>query len=208
MSQDKTDVTRVVNLYIDGAGKGNADKLNEEAAKAWAGPVLSVVTFAAVAAGTVLLNSLRETLIISHIHYRHVLAATLLFITSTYASLTVGYSLSTGADSAVQANRATIMPAFLSVETDTKILVLREVGSATDKKIQYYISRGHDIALGQTDVAPQENVTIAQAVRSLIDGTGIASSEIFADYGIKYVFVKNPFKKEIIRSIDGLGGFT
>ena len=27
MSQDKTDVTRVINLYIDGAGNGNADYL-------------------------------------------------------------------------------------------------------------------------------------------------------------------------------------
>ncbi len=29
MSQDKTDVTRVINLYIDGAGNGNADQMNE-----------------------------------------------------------------------------------------------------------------------------------------------------------------------------------
>ena len=29
MSQDKTEVTRVVNLYIDGVGNGNADQMNE-----------------------------------------------------------------------------------------------------------------------------------------------------------------------------------
>ena len=29
MSQDTTEVTRVLNLYIDGAGNGNADQLNE-----------------------------------------------------------------------------------------------------------------------------------------------------------------------------------
>jgi hypothetical protein len=29
MSQDLKEVTRVMNLYIDGAGKGNADQLNE-----------------------------------------------------------------------------------------------------------------------------------------------------------------------------------
>ena len=29
MSKDTTEVTRVVNLYIDGAGNGNADQLNE-----------------------------------------------------------------------------------------------------------------------------------------------------------------------------------
>jgi len=181
---------------------------SEGAAKVWAGPVLSIVTLAAVAAGTVLLNSLRETLILSHIHYRHYLSAILLFITATYGALSIGYSVSTGADSAVLANRATVMPAFLSVETDTKILVLREVGNKDDRKIQYYISRGRDISLGEPDVAPQQNPNIALAARSLIDGTGITSSKTLADYGIKYVYVKNPFKKEIIRSIDGLGGFT
>ena len=29
MSDDKTEITRLVNLYIDGAGKGDASKLNE-----------------------------------------------------------------------------------------------------------------------------------------------------------------------------------
>lgn len=181
---------------------------NEGVAKVWAGPVLSIVTLAAVAAGTVMLDRLRQTLILSHIHYRHVLSAILLLITTSYAVLAVGFSVSTGADSAVQANRATVMPAFLSVETDTKILVLREIGSEADKKIQYYISRGQDISLGEPDVAPKQNREIAIAARALIDGSGITSSKTLGDHGIKYVFVKSPFKKEIVRSIDGLGGFT
>jgi GT2 family glycosyltransferase len=181
---------------------------NEGVAKVWAGPVLSVVTLAAVAAGTVMLDRLRETLILSHIHYRHFLSAILLLITTTYAVLTIGYSVSAGADSAVQANRATVMPAFLSVETDSKTLVLREVGGEGDKKVQYYISRGHDISLGEPDVAPKQSAVIASAARALIDGSGISSSKTLSDYGIKYVFVKSSFKKEIIRSIDGIGGFT
>ena len=181
---------------------------NEGVAKVWAGPVLSIATLAAVAAGTVMLDRLRQTLILSHIHYRHVLSAILLLITTSYAILAVGFSVSTGADSAVQANRATVMPAFLSVEADTKILVLREIGSEEDKKIQYYISRGQDISLGEPDVAPKQNKEIAIAARALIDGSGITSSKTLGDHGIKYVFVKSPFKKEIVRSIDGLGGFT
>ena len=181
---------------------------NEGVAKVWTGPVLSIATLAAVAAGTVMLDRLRETLVLSHVHYRHFLSAILLFVTASYALLAVGFSVSAGADSAVQANRATVMPAFLSVESQTKILVLREIGSSNDKKIQYYISRGKDISLGEPDIAPDENIQIATAARALIDGTGITSSKTLSDYGIKYVFAKNPFKKEIIRSIDGLGGFT
>jgi len=181
---------------------------SEGAVKVWAGPMLSISTLAAVAAGAVMLDRLRETLVLSHIHYRHILSAILLFITASYAVLTVGYSVTIGANSAVQANRATVIPAFLSVEADTKILVLREVGAAKDKKIQYYISRGQDISLGDPDVAPKQNVAVAAAARALIDGSGITSSKTLGDYGIKYVFVKSPFKKEIIRSIDGIGGFT
>jgi hypothetical protein len=155
-----------------------------------------------------LLDRLRSTLVLSHIHYRHILSALLLVVTVAYALLTIGHSLGAGANSLVQANRSTVMPAFLNVESDTKILVLREVGSENEKKIQYYISRGDDISLGEPDVAPQQNEAIAVAARALIDGSGISSSKVLGDYGIKYVYVKNPFKKEIVRSIDGLGGFT
>ena len=181
---------------------------NEASSKVWSGPVLVLVTLAAVAAGTVLLDRLRETLVLSHIHYRHILSALLLFTTFAYSVLAIGWSVSKGADSLVQANRATVMPAFLSVEKDVKILVLREVGSENDKKIQYYLSRGKDISLGEPDVAPTLTVAIADAARGLIDGSGVTSSSTLSDFGVKYLYVKAPFKREIIRSIDGLGGFS
>jgi hypothetical protein len=124
----------------------------------------------------VLLDRLRETLVLSHIHYRHILSALLLFTTFTYSVLAIGWSVSKGADSLVQANRETVMPAFLgSVEKDVKILVLREVGSENEKKIQYYLSRGKDISLGEPDVAPTLTVAIADAARGLIDGSGVTS---------------------------------
>jgi GT2 family glycosyltransferase len=181
---------------------------NESSAKVWAGPILSLATLASVSAATVLLDRLRSTLVLSHIHYRHYLSALLLLVTFAYGLLTVGHAVGAGANSLVQANRSTVMPAFLNVESDTKILVLREVGNKSDRKIQYYISRGDDISLGEPDVAPQQNEAIATAARALIDGSGISSSKVLSDYGVKYVYVKNPFKKEIVRSIDGLGGFT
>lgn len=181
---------------------------NEATSKVWPGPVLVLVTLAAVAAGTILLDRLRETLVLSHVHYRHILSALLLFTTLIYSILAMGWSVTKGADSLVQANRETVMPAFLSVEQDTKILVLREVGSAGEKKIQYYLSRGKDISLGEPDVAPAQTAAIADAARGLIDGSGVTSSSTLSNFGVKYLFVKTPFKREIIRSIDGLGGFS
>jgi hypothetical protein len=181
---------------------------NEAATKAWAGPVIAFATLAAICAGTVLLDRLRPTLVLSHIHYRHYLSAFLLFTTIVYGVLASVFSVTTGAQSLVQANRATVMPAFLNVEGDLKILVLREVASGNQKKIQFFISRGKDISMSDPDVAPDQTDAIAQAALGLIDGSGITSSTILSEYGIKYVFAKAPIKKEIIRTIDGLGGFT
>jgi GT2 family glycosyltransferase len=181
---------------------------NEASSKVWTGPVIVLVTLSAIAAGTVLLDRLRETLILSHVHYRHILSALLLFTTFAYSVAAIGWSVTKGADSLVQANRETVMPAFLSVERDTKILVLREVGSENQKKIQYHLSRGKDISLGEPDVAPAQSSAIADAARGLIDGSGVTSSATLSDFGVKYLFVKAPFKREIIRSIDGLGGFS
>ena len=181
---------------------------NEASSKVWSGPVIVLVTLAAIAAGTVLLDRLRETLVLSHVHYRHILSALLLFTTLAYSVAAIGWSVTKGADSLVQANRETVMPAFLSVEKDTKILVLREVGSKNEKKIQYHLSRGKDISLGEPDVAPAQSSAIAEAARGLIDGSGVTSSSTLSDFGVKYLYVKAPFKREIIRSIDGLGGFT
>jgi GT2 family glycosyltransferase len=181
---------------------------NEGATGAWAGPVVALATLAAICAGTVLLDRLRPTLVLSHVHYRHFLSAFLLFTTIVYGVLASVFSMTTGAQSLVQANRATVMPAFLNVEGDLKILVLREVTSGDQKKIQFFISRGKDISMSDPDVAPDQTPAIAQAALGLIDGSGITSSTVLSDYGIKYVFAKAPIRKETIRSIDGLGGFT
>jgi hypothetical protein len=100
------------------------------------------------------------------------------------------------------------MPAFLTAELDTKTLVLREIETDGSKSTQYYISRGSDISLGEPDVAPGQIRELEVAAQELLDGSGISSSQIFAAYGIKYVFIKNPFDKNVIRTIDGLGGFV
>ena len=176
--------------------------------RVWTGTFLVGATIASSAAGVVILDRLRSVLVSSNVHFRHILAALLLFITALYSILTLGWSLSAGATSPVQSSRSTVMPAFLSIEKDTKTLVLREVGSIGAKSIQYYISRGKDISLGEPDVAPPQTAQIAVAAQALIDGSGISSSKVFADFGIKYVFVKSPFDRNIIRTIDGLGGFT
>jgi len=55
-----------------------------------------------------------------------------------------------------------------------------------------------------TGLAPVVN----KAVVDLVSGSGVSSSSIFAEFGIRYVFMARPINEEIVRTIDGAGGFT
>ncbi len=188
-------------LSITAHGNGNPTAV-------WTGTFLVGATLAAVTAGVVILDRIRNVLIISNIHYRHFLAGLLLIVTAMYSVLGIAWSISSGANSPLRSSTNTVMPAFLTAELDTKTLVLREIETDGSKSTQYYISRGSDISLGEPDVAPGQIRELEVAAQELIDGSGISSSQIFAAYGIKYVFIKNPFDKNVIRTIDGLGGFV
>jgi hypothetical protein len=96
----------------------------------------------------------------------------------------------------------------LAVEADAKTLVIRPIEEDQHTNLAYYIARGGEITLGQPDVAMENTVLITRAVEGLIDNTGVGSSKVFAAFGIKYVFVKNPAHQELIQTIDGLGGFN
>jgi hypothetical protein len=74
--------------------------------------------------------------------------------------------------------------------------------------LSYYISRGSSIILGEPDVAPRDLPVIKSAIEGLVDNTGVTSSKVFSEYGIKYVFLKAPVSQEVVQTIDGLGGFN
>jgi hypothetical protein len=181
---------------------------NSAEVSVWTGTFLTVATLCAVVSGVIILDRVRRVLVSSNIHYRHILAALLLIFTAIYGVTSSGWAILIGADSPLHSGHSTVMPPFLAAEPDTKILVLREIAIDGNKSVQYYVSRGTDIYLGEPDIAPSQIQEIEIATQQLIDGTGITSSKTLAAYGIKYVFVKNPFSTSIIQTIDGLGGFS
>ena len=98
-----------------------------------------------------------------------------------------------------------VLPEFLGVIPGAKTVVLRKMPDGT---LNYSIARGHDIYLGDPDVAPSTNPEVAAAIRNAVDGSGVTSAGVLAEYGIKYLFVKSPSSSTLIRTIDGLGGFV
>jgi hypothetical protein len=185
------------------SGHGNSSPV-----RAWTGSFIAIATICAVAAGVLVLDRLREVLVVTNFHYRHILAGLLVVVTTLYSLSTISWLITAGADSPVRSTQTKVLPAFLGVEEGAKTIVLRQVKSNGVNTLQYFLARGHDVLLGEPDIAPAELPEISNAIKEIADGSGISASRVLGRHGIKYVFAKSPTNKEVVRTIDGLGGFV
>ena len=173
----------------------------------WTGSLLVFATIAALCAGVVILNGLRQKLANVHFHYRHILAGLAIASTILYSLSASVWALSTGAQSPVRANQPSVLPPFLAITPGVKTLVLRNISTGKTDTISFFIARESDALLADPDLAPANSSDVEVAVREIVDGTGINSSKVLAGYGIKYLFMKKPVDSQLARAIDGLGGF-
>lgn len=192
--------TFLSSLSISGHRSGGGQDL-------WVGSLLSFSTIAALSAGVVILNGLRQRISTAHFHYRHVLAGIAIASTLIYSVSASAWAVTAGTNSPVRANQPTILPAFLAVTPGVKTLVLRSISDGKNDHLSFFIARESDAVLSDPDLAPSIPIDLELAVRAVLDGSGIDSSGVFAAYGIKYFFVKNPVDTQLARVVDGLGGF-
>ena len=193
--------TLVSALVVTGNGSASSTRT-------FAGTFIASATLLSITSAVVMFDKIRARLEQSNINYRHISVATVLLISIVYSATSIFWLVTAGADSPVRTTSREILPAFLSVEKDAKTVVLRSYQSNGQKTLSYYISRGTPITLGEPDVAPKDIPVITHAIEGLVDNTGVTSSKVFSDYGIKYVFLKNPVSQEVVQTIDGLGGFN
>lgn len=169
----------------------------------WTGSFIAISTAAAISAGAIVLDQIRIHLEKSAVNYRHILAAFLLTISVLYTATAAIWNIF--APSPLSTISTRVLPEFLGVNPGNKTVVIRKM---PDGSINYFIARGRDIYLGDPDVAPATNPEIAAAIRAAVDGSGVNSGLLLAEYGIKYLFVKAPAPTTLVRTIDGLGGFA
>ena len=169
----------------------------------WTGTFIAISTIAAISAGAILLDQLRKHLEKAAVNYRHILAAIVLAGSVAYLFGAGFWSLFSS--SPLHTINSRVLPEFLGVNTGTKTVVLRKM---EDGSLNYFIARGRDIYLGDPDVAPATNPEVAAAIRDAVDGSGVTSANVLAEYGIKYLFLKSPSPSNLVRTIDGLGGFA
>jgi hypothetical protein len=184
------------------SGHGNSSPV-----RTWTGSFIAIATICSIAAGILILDRLREVLVVTNFHYRHILAGLLVVVTTLYSLSTISWLVTAGADSPLRTTDTRVLPAFLGVEGAAKTIVLRQVKSDGVNSLQYFLARGHDALLGEPDIAPPESKAISNAIKEIADGSGISASQVLGQHGIKYVFAKSPTDKEVVRTIDGLGGF-
>lgn len=174
----------------------------------FSGALISVATLLAVVASTIAFDDLRARLERTHLNYQHLLISLVLVVSLVYSTTATAWIFTASANSPLTNNSEEVLPAYLSVEEEAKILVIRPLKNNGETSLAYSISRGEGIKLGEADVATQLSQPVISAVEGLIDNTGVTSSKTFAAHGIKYIFVKKTVSKDLISVIDGLGGFT
>ena len=173
----------------------------------WVGSWLAITTICAVVSGVIILDGLRARLANSNFHYRHILAGLGVAAVLVYSLTASFWIVTSGANSPLQVNRTSVLPPFLGISPGTKTLVIRNSDAEQDSKLAFFVARDKDALLGDPDVAPKSSPAIDKAVRDLVDGSGLTSSKVLSTHGIKFLFMMNPVDDQLVRSIDGIGGF-
>jgi GT2 family glycosyltransferase len=171
------------------------------------GTLLALTTIAAVTSGVILLDKWKERLAQTHFNFRHISAALLVFVIIFYSAASTTWLVSNGNDSILKTSEDVVLPPFLAIETSAKIMVVRPRTVDGEVTLNFYIARGGDATLGQPDTAPKAREQITNALRDLTDGSGLTASMTLGIHGIKYLFLKNPVDENLVRIVDGLGGF-
>lgn len=174
----------------------------------WVGSLMVIPTLTALVAAVIMVDLYVPTLSESNIDYRHIL----LGVTSVIATFSVLTSatwwITSGANSPLQTKQNSALPAFLSANAQTvdrfKTLVIRNTDSGT----RYFVARDSDLKIGEPDVITGLAPVVNKAIVDLVTGAGVTSSQVFAEFGIKYIFMARPLNEDLVRTIDAAGGFS
>jgi hypothetical protein len=181
---------------------------SSEAQRVWSGPLIIfaqlLLLLSVFAVGERLIPQLRR----SNFAFRHI-ASVLTTVITIYSIIAVTlWTTTVGANSLVKTDQEQVVPAFISDLANTnekpKTLVIRK----NKEQLQYFITRGGDLQLGNADIAIKTPEQVHKVIVELVNGVGSTSSQVLGFYGIQYIFMKDPADAGLLRTIDGIGGFT
>jgi hypothetical protein len=144
----------------------------------------------------------------SRVGIGHLLSVATVAIAIFSLATTSAWAISVGAKSLVASGKSEVVPPFIASLSDTPNRPKTLVIGRTGEELNYFISRGSDLEIGDADVAVATPMPVRSAIIDLISGSGLTSSKVLGDYGIQYLFLKNPVDQSVVRTVDGIGGFT
>jgi hypothetical protein len=186
---------------VAGHGTFNADQL-------WVGSLMVIPTLVALIAAVLMVDHYVPAISQAHIDYRHILLGVTSAISTLSLLLSVGWWISSASSSPVQRKTTSALPAFLSASAQTEDRFKTLVFRISDNKIRYFIARDGDLKIGEPDVITGLTPQVNKAIVDLVSGSGVTSSSVFAEYGIRYLFMARPVNDDLVRTIDGAGGFS
>ncbi|MEI6866902.1 MAG: glycosyltransferase [Actinomycetes bacterium] len=177
-------------------------------ANVWVGPLLVFAEFLALIPILKTADELIPNLRDSSFGFGHIVSALVSVVTIISLVGSIFWVVSAGSNSLVKSGQTQVIPAFVAslAETDAKpkTLVLRK----SHGSVQYFISRGSDLELGDPDVVVAPSNEVQSAIADLVSGAGATTSKLIGEVGIQYLFMQNPIDQILVRTIDGQGGFT
>lgn len=186
--------------YVSGNGSS--------AQRIWTGPLIIFAQTMALLSAFSLFEKLLPILRATNIGYRHFLAVMTATTTAISLVILTFWAATVGANSLVKADQELVIPAFITDIASTaekpKTLVIRK----SSEQLKYFITRGGDLQLGDADMSSKMPIEVQQTISDLVSGVGTSSAQVLGFYGVQYVFMKNPADAALVRTIDGIGGFT
>lgn len=149
----------------------------------------------------------------------HFATALVAVITCYSVATNIYWWVTDGNRAPVATSNSSVLPAFISTATENpdrpKTLILRSDISATSKtgqKLQnfaYVILRERDVWMGELSSMPDEVPLLTKTVSEITAGAGDAPAATLAQFGIRYLYLENGRKNNLLaRKIDGIGGLT
>ncbi|NDE71458.1 MAG: hypothetical protein EB054_01880, partial [Actinobacteria bacterium] len=174
----------------------------------WVGSLVVIPTLAGVLAAVIIVDHYVPQISAAHVDFRHILLGLISAMTIFSVVGSMFWWVISSPSAPLQSNVKSALPAFLSVSAQTeeryKTLVLRYQGD----QIRYFIARDQDLLIGEPDVMNALSREVTQAIDDLVTGSGVTSSQVLAQFGIRYIYLAKPYQEELTRTIDGAGGFT
>ena len=176
--------------------------------KFWSGQILVVIESLIIPRVLQLASDLLPNLRTSKLGIGHFASGLISLLTIYSLVFTSAWAVTAGANSVLKSGTPNVIPPFISSLSDTPAKPKTLVVQKTNDETKYFITRGFDLELGDPDVTVGTPTEIESAVDGMTSGSGISASKVLGSYGIQYVYMRNPIDQGLVRTIDGLGGFT